>query len=57
MKTREAHEVGRERELQGERVLAEILRDDGQRRRDDRPVEVLHEERARDDQRQREVGR
>ena len=47
----EAHEIGRQRELERERALADVRRDRRQRRRDDRRVHVLHEQRAGDDQR------
>ena len=48
---READEIGGERELQGDRVLAEILRDHRQRGGDHRRIGVLHEQRGGDDQR------
>ena len=47
----EADHVGRDGKLEGDGVLAEIARQNGQRRHDDRAVHVFHEHRARDDQR------
>ena len=47
---RECEKVGRQRQLQRDRVFVQVLGDRRQRRRDHRAVEVLHEERAGDDE-------
>ena len=47
----QAQQIGRDREVEAQRALAEVARDRGQRGRDHRRVHVLHEQRARDDHR------
>ena len=54
---REREQVGRDREAERERALAERGRDRRQRRRQRGRIEVLHEQRAGDDQRDQHEGR
>ena len=51
----DGEEIGGERQLQVDRALAEIPRDRRQRRGEHRRIEVLHEQRAGDDERKQDA--
>ena len=52
---RDREEVGGQRQLQVDRTFAEIGRDRGKRRGKNRRIEVLHEQRAGNDERQKDT--